>query len=366
MKNIYILFSICLSSICSFGQVENAALHEKFLQYIKSEKIDSLYHSYLKVNEADQRYEDALLFRNQYGWALHELEQLKKDIPAILQLSKYSSDMAYEKIFRPQKFPPSEWNTFLEMATELEKHFASNPNEYREILGIKTMLEFITKNDNALKKDLPKLIELLRKDSDAYSMMLWQYGNLLIRAGSIHEAISVFDKGWNQTADIKFLQSLIQLYSVNKEYEKVINFENQIYKDSSGILFFNLAEAYYNQNNLKNAEKHFKYFIEKFKLIDYNPFIQIEYDNTVYNVSPVQLELLGDFYLKKDKKSSCEYYRLASKIINNSSEDKFFQKQLISVKDEEQKSIMTSKFEKHKEEQLVLLNRLEKKLNECK
>ena len=366
MKKIHALFSIFLFSICSFGQMDNDGLHEKFLQLLKKEKIDSIYYSYLKVNEGDQKYEEALLYRNQYGWALHELEQLKKDFPAIIKLSRYSNEMEYEKTLHLQRFPPSEWNNLLELATELEKHFESKPIEHREILGVKTMLEFITKNDSALILDASKLLKLMSKNSEAYSMMLWNYGNVLIRTDNNKQAINVFEKGLNQTTNIRFLHSLVRLYYFNKEYEKIISFENQINNDSSGILFFNLAEAYLKQNNIEKAEKYFKHFTEKFKRIDYEPFVQIEYNNTFYQVWPSQLEIIGDFYLKKAKNMSCEYYLLATKIINNPSEDKFFKKQLLAVKDEKQKSKLMSKIEKNKEEEKKLIERLEKKLNQCK
>ena len=257
MKKIHALFSIFLFSICSFGQMDNDGLHEKFLQLLKKEKIDSIYYSYLKVNEGDQKYEEALLYRNQYGWALHELEQLKKDFPAIIKLSRYSNEMEYEKTLHLQRFPPSEWNNLLELATELEKHFESKPIEHREILGVKTMLEFITKNDSALILDASKLLKLMSKNSEAYSMMLWNYGNVLIRTDNNKQAINVFEKGLNQTTNIRFLHSLVRLYYFNKEYEKIISFENQINNDSSGILFFNLAEAYLKQNNIEKAEKYF-------------------------------------------------------------------------------------------------------------
>jgi tetratricopeptide (TPR) repeat protein len=234
MKNILPIILLCIFAQNSLGQADNAEMHSRFLQYLKMEKVDSIYHSHLNITPDDEGYEEALLFRNQNGWALNELEQLKKDIPAILQLPEYAHEMAYERVFRPQKFPPAEWNRFFEMSNELVKFFDTSSIEYREILGIKTKLEFITRNDSALLLDLPKLLERLNMDSEAYSAMLWQYGNLLLRSNNKKEAEKVFESGLNLNSKGDLFSSLIHLYSSNNDFEKIIKYEHQILEDSSG------------------------------------------------------------------------------------------------------------------------------------
>ena len=92
-------------NLASFGQQNTDELHKRFLQYLQIKKVDSIYNSSLKQDKND---EETLLYRNHFGWALNKTEQLKKDIPAILELPSHSMEMAYERIFRPQKFPPSE------------------------------------------------------------------------------------------------------------------------------------------------------------------------------------------------------------------------------------------------------------------
>lgn len=357
---------LCFIAFNSIGQVDNDEMHKRFLQYLEMEKVDSIYNSYLEIDENNEAYEQALLYRNQYGWALNKIEQLKNDIPAILKLPNHSHEMAYERIFRPQKFPPTEWNRFYEISLELEKSFEINSVEFREILGIKTKLEFITRNDNALLIDLPKLLELLNSDSNAYSAMLWQYGNLLIRNDEDTKAQKVFEKGLKLNLDGDFLKSLIRIYSDNKEFEKLISYEEQILSDSSGVLLFNLAEAYLKSDEINKAEKYFNLFISKIEYVDYEPYVKIEYDNTVYHVSPSQLEILGNFYFERDNQLSCKFYENAAKIISNSNEERFFKKQLMAVNDKAQKKRMTEQFEKHKREQQNLLVRINKKIEKCK
>jgi hypothetical protein len=330
------------------------------------EKVDSMYNSYLETNENNEAYEQALLYRNQYGWALNKIEQLKNDIPAILKLPAHTHEMAYERIFRPQKFPPTEWNRFYEISIELEKSFEDNSIEYREILGIKTKLEFLTRNDKALLIDLPKLLVRLNNDSEAYSAMLWQYGNLLIRNDEKIEAQKIFEEGLKLNTENDFLKSLIRSYSADREFEKVIKYEDQILRDSSGVLFFNLAEAYLNSNEVNKAKKYFNLFTSKIEYIDYEPYVKIEYDNTVNHISPSQLEVLGDFYFESEKELACKFYGYAAKIISDSNEEMFFKKQLMAVKDEVQKKDMIDKYEKYKREQQELLMRINKKIEKCK
>lgn len=273
--------------------------------------------------------------------------------------------MAYERIFEPQKFPPTEWSRFYEISIELEKSFEVNSIEYREILGIKTKLEFLTRNDKALLIDLPKLLELLDKDSEAYSAMLWQYGNLLIRNNEKGEAQIIFEKGLGLNSKNDFLKSLIRLYSENKEFKKVTKYEDQILNDSSGVLLFNLAEAYLNGNERNKGEKYFNLFISKIEYIDYDPYVKIEYDNTVYQITPNQLEILGDFYLERDKELACKFYSSAVNILSNSNDEMFFKKQLMAIQDEVQKKELVEKFESYKKEQKELLLKINKKIEKC-
>ena len=363
-KMIKILLGIFLFSltISTFGQHETDKLHNKFVKYLKIEKIDSIYNSSLKK---DENSEQALLYRNQFGWALNKVEQLKKDIPAILKLPTHSSEMAYLKIFRPQKFPPTEWNIFYEISIELEKHFESNPIVSKEILAIKTKLEFLTRKDKALLIDLPKLLEKLNNNSSAYFAMLNQYGNLLIRNNEKTKAQKVFEKGLQLNSDEYFLLGLIQLHSNNKNYEKVISYEQQILSDSSGIMLYNLAEAQMKNNNRKKADKYFRLLISKFKYTDYEPYVQLEYNNFSYSLQPFQLETLGDFYFKIEKQLAYEFYEKALKILSNTN-DIFFKKQLMAIQDETEKKKMIEKFEKNKIEQQELLNRINNKLKKNK
>jgi len=366
MRKYIILISVCFFSSFSFGQNEKEEKHAAFSKYLKDHKIDSLYNSYLKVKKGDPQYEKALLYRNQYGWALNELEQLEKDIPALLTLITKDKQMSYSKVFQPQKFPPFEWDRFYNMSVALDQHFDTSSIEHREMLGVRTQLEFLTGNDLALKTDLPKLLKLLSKDSDAYSSMLWQYGNLQLRIATKDDALATFEKGWNQTGEHAFLESIVQLHSKNKDYVKVIQLEKDILIDSLQILFFNLGEAYSQKNDIPKAKKYFDLFSKQFKFIDYEPYVQIESNDIVYDVAANQLETLGEFYSDKSKIRSCEYYQYASKIVHHSkNEERMFQKKLSAMTDEQQKKDWLEKYEEKKKERTEFSDRIDKKLAAC-
>ena len=184
----------------------------------------------------------------------------------------------------------------------------------------------------------------------------------MIRNDKTSEAEKVYEKGLRLNPERNFLKSLILIYSNNKYFEKVISCEEQILGDSSGILLYNLAEAKLKKNNRKHADKYFGSFISKFKYINYEPYVQIEYDNTVHHVEPVQLELLGDFYVTSNNELACKFYENAVKILSSSNEQMFFKKQMMAIQDERKKKEMIEKFEKHKIEQQKLLDRINIKL----
>jgi tetratricopeptide (TPR) repeat protein len=366
MKTILLRTLFCLLALNSFGQSDTDKLHSRFLHYLKMEKVDSIYNSFLEVKENDIGYEKALLYRNQNGWLLNKTEQLKKDFVAILKLPSHSHQMAYVRIFRPQKSPPSEWNRFLELSIELEKSFDPKSTEYRELLGIKTMLELITRNNEALLLDLPKLLERLDKNSKAYSSSLWQYGTLLIRNGNKKEALKVYEEGANLGPDTKFLKSLMRLYSENKDFKKVLKYKEKILADSSGVLLYYLGEAYSEKGENETALEYFTRFTSEFEYSEHEPDVAISYENTVYHLTEIQLEKLGDFFLELDKKQSCKFYEYAKRIIQNSNEERFFKKQLMAIKDENQKKAFIEKHETHKKEQVKVLTRISKKAESCK
>src|SRR6187431_59441 len=192
-----VLWSLC-SIFISMGQNDDAKQHEAFNYIMKKDKVDSMYTIYSKVGPSDKDYMAALFFRNQFGWALGKTSQLKKDIPAILSLPGYSKEFAYSRVFRPQKFPASEWSRFYYISDTLCQYFSKDPLIYKELLGIKTMLEFLTKKDAELLIDLPVLSSMLDTTSEAYSSLMWEYGNVLLRTNQREKAFLVFEKTyWN-------------------------------------------------------------------------------------------------------------------------------------------------------------------------
>lgn len=367
MKHCFTLSLFIFLAISASAQDKTEEMHRYFLLYLQEEKIDSLFTEFSKIGPGDEGYEEALLYRNQYGWALGRIEELKKDIPAILGLPGYSTPLAYERVFRPQKFPPSEWDNFYTIADELEEHFKNTPRIQLEMLSVKTSLDFYANNTQSLLINLPNLISLLNKDSKAYPVMLWQYGSLLLRIDSTEAAWNILESGWNETADIKFLQSLIYSYSWNKKFDQIIDYEDQIQMDSSGSLYYPLGLAYLNKKDSIRAREFFDRYTSKFAFIEKPHNVQIEYNNHVYPVGPDQLEVLGDFYSALNKESSCVYYSYAAGTIENSNDEARFKRELSMIKDENQRTKMKLEFIEHQKEQQERLKRIQEKLQtECK
>lgn len=352
------LLSFCFAYF-SIAQTEHEKQHEAFQYIIKKDKIDSLYEIYSKVTPADKNYTEALAFRNQFGWALGKTTQLKKDIPAILSLPTSSNEFPYNKIFRPQKFPASEWSRFYYMSDTLCNYFSKDTSIYRQLLETKTMLEFITQKYTELTIDLPILLSLLDTSSEAYSALMWQYGGALLRTNQREKALAVFEKTYWKTSNNDCLQTMLRMYTTDKSYDKIITLKSEILKDSSGAMLYDLGNAYLNLNQQKEAKIYFKAFVSKIEFIDYYPFAEIKWDNTSYHISTDQLETLGDFYATSDKNKACNYYQLSVKIITKSTDELSFKKQLAAADNEKDRMLIQQKYAdslKLKEESVQRLN----------
>lgn len=353
-------------SLSSFAQPSTEELHKMFLAYLEKGNVDSIYNHYGKVGKDDPAYEEALEYRNQYGWAMNKVEELKKDIPAILSLDKYAGEMVYGRIARPQEFPPSEWGRFITMATELLQYFEKDSAVYRELIGLKTQLEYVSGNDEALLRDLPKLLSLLDPKGDAYPVLLWQQANLFLRNDQLPQAIELLKKGLELKNKSDHLHSLVELYSSHKEFDKVLELEKNIVADPSGILLFNLAEAQWKAKKEKEAKKNFDLFVSKLTFNEKNNFVELRSNTIVYSIYPEKLSVLGDFYFASNKEEACKYYSFAKEILSEPKEDAFSNRRLEMTKDEAKKQKMIAKKEKKQKEDAQLLAELESKLKKCR
>jgi hypothetical protein len=364
IKTTAILILLCVSNNL-FGQSNNDSQHEKFMSYIKSTGVDSIYSEYSKVTANDKNYEKALLYKNQYGWILDKYQDLKKYIPEILSLPQYSKPLSYEKIFNPQKFPRSEWNRFYETSALLTQYFSNQPPVYKEILWVKIQLEFLTSRTDSLVVDLPRLLILVDKESSQYSDLLWMYGNALKSIGKTEEALTVFISGFSKKSNNEFLISVVEIYSKQKSYSKIIALETDIVRDSSIMSIYALADAYQNLNNINKAKVYFDAFTSKLKFTDYYPFVSIENSNITYSISAIQLDNLGAFYWDSSRKQSCQYYSSASTILKSGDDENRFKKQIATAGDDVRRKEHQEKYDKYSLESKALLAKIETKLTKC-
>ncbi|HSY62317.1 MAG TPA: hypothetical protein VK796_10595 [Cytophaga sp.] len=309
---------------------------------------------------------EALFFRNQFGWALGKTMQLKNDIPAILSLPGYSKELAYSKVFRPQKFPPSEWNRFYAVSDTLCQYFSSDKNVYRELIGIKTMLEFLTHRDNELVNDLPVLLSLLDSTSEMHASLMWEYGQTLLRTDQRQQALIVFEKTYSKTGNSDCFQTMLRMYGTDKSYDKIIALKADILKDSSGTLLFDLGKAYLNTNQQKEAAFYLNAFVSKIEFLTQWPYAQIQHDNIIDHISAEQLETLGDFYSSSDQKKACTYYKLSIKILSDPSPDMRYKKSLSATTDEKLRQNIQKSYDDYLMSKDASATRLDQKLKRCK
>ncbi len=330
---------------------------------------DSLYTLALAVQANDADYAKALLFRNEYGWQLNKVDQLKNDFPEILALKEYQGEFKYHEIFDPQHYPPEYWQQFYEIATELKKHFNKETTVYRENLGILTYTEILLNKNDKLLSDLPELLGILTPKSDNYFFMLWQFGMAQARDGDDSAAMLTFEEGFqspeNKVNKREFALAVTNLYSLHEMYDKVIEYESYITGDTISSMLFYLGEAYFRTENFTLAEKYFDAYTERFEKDEYSGMVFTSDDNSLNPVRPVDLEVLGDFYLIKDQAKSCEFYNLGIEILSEPKDDLFYEKMLEAIKDPIEEKKMQEHHEKFEQEQASLLDRLKKKAKKC-
>lgn len=349
--NLFLIYFWSLTSLFSQTDID------------EKKRIDSLYTAYSKLTTSDPDYENAIHFRNEYGWSLNKKESLKADISAILELPSYrQKELTYNKIFNPQDFPPSEWEQFYQISDELYQFYPIGSRESTEMLGIKTLLEFLTINDSALVIDLPILLDMLNNNSKVYYELLWQYANGLSRQHRYTEAISLFEKGYSKTNDIKFFKSIIEIYSLKKEYVLIKGKTDDILQDKSGVLLFDLGRAYLETGNIDSARFFFDLYSTYFVYTDENA-IRIPYGNYLFSIEAEQFEIMGDVSL--DKKQACKYIIMAEKILKQPEQNSFFYIQLNSIRNEKRKQELLNKEAQLQLERLGALKRIQEKVEKC-
>lgn len=334
------------------------------------DKIDSLYNLALNVSKTDNNFDKALLFRNEYGWQLGRINQLELDIPEILNKEEYSHEMAYSKILNIQSNDPNNWEEYLELCSSLLKKFKKGSTEYREVLGIKSEICFLTnKNDMALEV-LPEFLNELTKNTDHYFTMLWHYGLAQSNGGDEEKAIITFKKGFK--AEIKapnhlqFAKSLMNLYLLHAEYDSIISEKTTILKDTSGVLLYFLGEAYSKKGNTSQALEYFDTYISHFKETERQPYLIIENGFVMHSIRPQHLLVLAEFYSDIDSEKSCKCYNYIQKILSQPKNDILFQKQLAAIKDKDEKDAFKKKHDEYENSLREILKKANNKLKSCK
>jgi hypothetical protein len=363
------LFFVFFSFFGLYGQSEKELLHEKFLQRMEKEKTESTYQDFRKVKNGDENYIAALVYRNNFGWALDKVENLKEDIPAILGLINFSAPGSYYKIFNPQKFPASEWSRFYDMSVVLLEYFKNDSASFREVFSIKVYLELIMRKDDELLRDLPSALSLFKNEKKFYTCLVREYANVLNRNGRQDEAELIYKNEYEKSGDFQFLNGLVKIYSFRKKYSNILSYSSEIQKDSVGVLLFQLAEAHLNVMDTLNARKYFDLYTSKI-IVDTNrnpmEVAIVDLNNNIYhNISPRDLEQIGDFYFMVRGSDYCKYYNWAKLLLNQSTEPFLMNKLLIAIDDEKQKKAMLDKMNQDKEESQKMLLRIEVKLQRC-
>lgn len=363
---IFVIGFFCSMQI--FAQMTKKQMHKQFIKHLQKEKVNILYKAYGKVSKEDTAYEQALYLRNEYGWLLGKTNELKEDIPKFLLTSKYLEDRAYIKTIGLRECPPSEWARYYTMASEFQMFFSLDSGIEKKMQFVKFGLSLLAKEDSLIMVNSPSVLANCSSHDDYYYELLWQYSTAMVRTGKKTEALAMLKKGWKESGDFQFFQSMVRWYSREKQYDSVINcINNEMHMDSSGILNYFLMEAYWNKKDTLSAVKYGKLFDTAVELNDYTPYAEVRGKAIFYTISADQLEMLADILLGTNYKRACTLYHTALTILEN---DPYKE---VSMEKTELGYITTSAQKKHanqikqkQKEEEIIKRRLKDKIKSCR
>ncbi len=298
----------------SYSQIdiakERAAMHKK---YIKSIERRDLRWEYKYAMHEDQNINHYLL-RVKYGWTLGKIENLKTDIPDLLNHERYAENMendwSYESPIDIIQTPGSEWQRQAKMAVILYDYFVEQSDSVSALfmLKVKSMSNYVLDNEEELIADLELLLPQLDKNSEewvdmGHELMLRR----LKRCDADLDADFFISKYW-ESNNVNVLRPFIMKLSNDKNYADVLNFKDFVVADSAYFLMAVIADCAVKLRDTVTA----KWIYDDFKIRMTKEYARGRYSldlgSVTYMLDFNSVSKIADFYSESDPEYACELY----------------------------------------------------------
>jgi hypothetical protein len=362
--NKLILFVFLTISSLSYSQIdiakERTAMHKKFIRSIEYRDVRW---EYEYAMYGDQGINDYRL-RVKLGWTLGKIENLKTDIPMLLNHKEYAGKAKEEHYFRvPINLPDtpgSEWERQTKMATVLYDYFVEQSDSVSALLILKLRIEvnYRMENYKEMVPDLAALIPQIEDDDDFKAYILQIQRNSRMDGDSLMYNEGFFLDVYSESNDIEDLWPLIYSYRVENKDEKIISYKEVILADSVYFLKDVLAESALKLGDYATAKLIYDDFKNKLKKRKYDDYYSIALVEMSYSIDFSTVLNIANFYYETDPNYASGLYNgIIDGIVNedNRFEREQFLNKLVSYSDEKkEKELLAFKADIEKKKELVL------------
>jgi hypothetical protein len=348
----------------SYSQIdvakERAAMHKKF---IKSIERRDLRWEYEYATYGDQSINDYRL-RVELGWVLGKIENLKTDIPDLLNHKEYAGKAEEEHYYRVPidlpDTPGSEWQRQTKMATVLYDYFVEQSDSVSALLILKLRIEgnYRMENYKEMVPDLAVLIPQIEDDDDYKAYILQIQRNSRMDGDSSIYNEAFFLNVYSESNDIEDLWPLIYSYKVENKDEKILSYKEVILADSVYFLKDVLAESALKLGDYATAKLIYDDFKNKLTKRKHDDYYSIPLVEMSYSIEFSTVLNIANFHYETDPNYARGLYNgIIDGIVNedNRFEREQFLNKLVSYSDEKkEKELLAFKADIEKKKELVL------------
>jgi hypothetical protein len=312
--NKLILLAFLVISSFSYSQIdiakERTAMHKKFIRSIEYRDVRWEYEYAIY---GDQSINDYRL-RVKLGWTLGKIENLKTDIPDLLNHEQYAEKTQYNSDYESPiditQTPGSEWQRQAKMAVILYDYFVEQSDSVSAlfVLKVKAKSNYVLDNEEALIADLELLLQQLDKDSKEWAEMERELMLRRLKRGDADLDEDFFISRYWKSNDIDELRPIIMKLANDKNYADVLKFKDFVVADSAYFLKAVMADCALMAGDTATG----KWIYDDFKIRMSKEYSRgrysLELGSVTYMLDFNSVSKIADFYSESDPEYACELY----------------------------------------------------------
>lgn len=353
-------------------QKERIIMHEKFVKTVESLQLEKKLERLSKksFNESTQKEAED---RIQYAWRIGDVDQLKEDIPLYLNSKNLNGEYNFRSdwnlIIHMWEYAPSEWARFDKMIDELYIYFKETGKIVAEqkMLGAKIQSAHLMGDRGDERKFLLQMLKELDSDDERYDFYAPMLGWWCQDQGLWKESIVIFNKQYEKLKSGNMLSSLIWGLFNDAQYEKVLEYEDEILKIKGFKVYYILAKSYQELGNEIQAKKYYEKFSKNnFIGSDVDFYFTDRNDNKFYEYDDSYLIKVADYFSTIDPAYSCKLneniYKMIKSALNSEYAASLDRKVILA---QERYELQQLQYKKYQSKRKFLFNELKVLKSKC-